>query len=294
MQVIGIDIGGTEIKAAVVNKEGQLIDKLIIPTPINDGSTKIINAIISIIKRYQMKYIDIKRVGIGSAGRINHTTGLVMYATNNLPNWTGVNIKKEIEKKCAITAMVDNDVNTAAIGERWLGAAKDLEQFVLLTIGTGIGGAFIYKGEVVYGQTGSVSELGHMIIYANGKKCNCGQRGCLEQYVSGHALNKKVKKFNSSWDSYTLLEQYELKNPVAVRIMDSFLSDLAVGLINIQNLFDPELIVIGGGFANTFTLWQSSIENIIKNTTEQKVFLTSAHLGNNAGIVGAAKMALDL
>src|SRR5690625_3192249 len=115
MQVIGIDIGGTEIKAAVGNKEGQLIDKLIIPTPINDGSSKIINAIISIIEQYQMKYIDIKRVGIGSEGRINHTTGLVMYATNNLPNWTGVNIKKEIEKKCAITATVDNDVNTAAI-----------------------------------------------------------------------------------------------------------------------------------------------------------------------------------
>src|SRR5699024_8324702 len=116
-------------------------------------------------------------------------------------------IKNEIEKKCNVQVIVDNDVNVAAIGEHWKGAAKNVNQFVLVALGTGIGGAFIYQGKVVHGLTGSASEIGHMIIHPNGRQCNCGQRGCLEQYISGSALNVRAKKINSTWNSYTLLKQ---------------------------------------------------------------------------------------
>src|SRR5699024_1415303 len=134
-------------------EKGEITDKVSIPTPIQSGAKGILQAITSIIKDYQLNDSEIDRVGIGSAGRINSDLGKVIYATDNLPGWTGTCIKNEIEKKCNVQVIVDNDVNVAAIGEHWKGAAKNVNQFVLVALGTGIGGAFIYQGKVVHGLT---------------------------------------------------------------------------------------------------------------------------------------------
>lgn len=291
MRVIGIDIGGTEIKAAIVNAEGVATHKVLRQTPKTEGASGILTTIFSIIKDYQLIDQELNHVGIGSAGRINSEMGKVVYATDNLPGWTGTNIKYEIESYCNVKVFIDNDVNVAAIGEQWIGAARDVNQFVLLSIGTGIGGAFVYQGNVVHGPTGGAGEIGHMIIHPNGKQCNCGQKGCIEQYISGSALNEKVSLYNPGWNSYTLLEQYNKRHPFAIQIIEEFIFDLVVGLINIQNLFDPELIIIGGGFGGTFKEWKSQAKYIIAKETKQDIMLKPAQLGNDAGIIGAAKLA---
>lgn len=293
MQVIGIDVGGTEIKAALVNDQGILFDRVSVPTPVQEGAKGILSTIKAIITNYQLTNQKINHVGIGAAGRIDPMSGKVIYATDNLPKWTGVNIKQEIEKHNRVHVQVDNDVNVAAIGEQWVGAAKGVEHFGLVTIGTGFGGAFFYDGNIVHGPTGSVAEIGHMIIYPHGRPCNCGQRGCVEQYVSGTGLNNSLIEVKPEWNTYLLLEQYEKEDPIAMKIMDQFLFDFSLGLINIQNIFDPKLIVIGGGFGETFGTWASHLKQKLNKHTKQDILLKKAELGNDAGIIGAAKLALD-
>jgi len=292
MQVVGIDIGGTEIKAALVDNTGKLTEKVIVRTPVQDGADGILHSIYEIMNHYSNNYTGITSVGIGSAGRINPRTGHVIYATENLPGWTGVHIKEEIKKRYDVKVKVDNDVNVAAIGEKWQGAARYVDQFVLLTIGTGIGGAFVYNGHVVHGPTGSASEIGHMIIHPNGKSCNCGQSGCLEQYISGSALNDQVKSKMPDWNTYVLLEQYKKKHPIAVELMDTFMFHLTIGLINIHHFYDPELIIVGGGFGDTFNQWKPQLDNIIPQHTERNIRTKQAVLGNEAGIIGAAYLAM--
>lgn len=292
MQVIGMDIGGTEIKSAIVNEQGLMTDKVIVSTPIQGGSDAILQTLQSIIRKYQLQYPHIKKVGIGSAGRIDHQSGHVLYATNNLPGWTGINIKDEIESQTQLEVFVENDVNVAALGEDWLGAAQKVDHFVLLTIGTGVGAAFIHQGKIVNGPNGSVGEIGHMILYPGGKSCNCGQDGCLEQYISGTALNLMAKELNPEWDSYKLMKELGMEHKKAVQTMDVFIYHLAIGLINIYHFYDPELIIIGGGIGNTFLQWQDRLEQMLNSLSTRPFIIKKAKLGNNAGILGAAKFTM--
>lgn len=294
MEVIGIDIGGTKIQAGVINDSGQVTRRITVPTPVQEGRAGMINQLANMINEYKAAFPQVAAIGIGSAGRIHRQTGKVLYATDNLPGWTGTELKKSLESRCDIPVFVENDVNTAALGEGWLGAGRKYNHYALLTIGTGIGGALVHDGALLSGPTGSVGEIGHTILYPNGKVCNCGQKGCLEQYVSGTALMAMAKEIHPEWDSRKLIEQAQAAHGASVQKLEIFVRHLAISLVTLHHVYDPELIIIGGGVGETFALWQETLANELALLTPRAPFaIVPAELGDHAGLLGAAYLALQ-
>lgn len=292
---IGLDIGGTEIKGALVDAEGHMTEPLAVTTPAKEGRDRIIEAasglIGSLIQNAQG--VEIAGIGIGTAGRVDRPSGRIVYATDNIPGWTGTEIKGEIGKRFPYRVSVENDVNAAAWGEAWLGAGKETQSFVLVALGTGIGGAFMYEGNVLPGLRGGFAEIGHLIVDPGGEPCTCGQRGCWETKCSGTALSRIAKSVQPEWTSRYLVQAYAEGNEQASKAMDTYLSDLARGLISVQQAYDPEVIVMGGGVSDGYPLWSMELQNKLRQMSMLPIRLAKAELGNRAGIIGAVKWAMN-
>ncbi|WP_313998047.1 ROK family protein [uncultured Paenibacillus sp.] len=289
---VGIDVGGSAIKGGLVTRRGELILEDARRTPVEAGRAGIVEAIADLA----VTLIDSSRspvigVGIGSAGAIDPDTGSVSRATDNLPGWTGTPLAELLAERTGLPVKVDNDVHAAALGEAWTGAAKTYDSFVFVALGTGVGGALTSRGRIIHGFRGTAGEIGHMLIKPDGLLCNCGQRGCWEQYTSGTALNRMAKEIEGFWDSHLLFKRFAEGDSRAVEAVDSFVKDLATGLVSLQNVFGPEAIIIGGGLAQSSILWWESLEHRLKEMTTLPVTIIAAKLGNRAGVIGAARLA---
>ena len=295
-KAIGIDIGGTKINIGVIDEEGNIIDKIKLDTERNKGREHILNNLKEVIGELTAKF-HIEAIGIGTPGFINVDTGIVTFAGETIANWTGTNIKKEIEKVFPIPVIVDNDANVAAIGEGWLGAAKNFNSFIMITLGTGVGGAFYTeKSGIIRGQNWQAGELGHMILYPNGIKCNCGQNGCVEQYVSGTAIERLYReKHNENLSGKEIFERAYNGDEKCKPIVADFINNLAIYLVSLKNLLDPEAVVLGGGLIGSKKYWLDSVkEQFIKRLNSKICFsIIPAKLSNDAGMYGAAKLALE-
>lgn len=291
---IGLDIGGTEIKGALVDADGNMTEPLAVKTPALEGRNQIMKAVSDLIELLvqQADGSEISGIGIGTAGRVDRSTGSIVYATDNMPGWTGTEIKKEIESQFPYRVSVENDVNAAAWGEAWLGAGKDVHSFMLVALGTGIGGAFVYEGNVLPGLRGGFAEVGHLIVDKDGIACTCGQYGCWETKCSGTALSRIAKSVNPEWSSRYLVQAYEEGNKEATDAMNIYLSDLARGLISVQQGYDPEVIILGGGVSDGYSGWSKDLNEKLKEMCVLPVHLAKAELGNRAGIMGAVKWAM--
>ncbi|KKC28758.1 ROK family protein [Caldanaerobacter subterraneus] len=290
MKVIGIDIGGTKILGGIISTNGNLIKFKETPTQAKLGREVILKNLFNTID--ELIDEDTKGIGIGSAGRINFDTGVVEYATDNLPGWTGCKLKEILEKKYKIPVVVDNDVNAAAIGEMWLGSGKGYKSMLVMTIGTGVGGAIIYNGELIRGSSWSAGEIGHMILYPEGRQCNCGQRGCLEQYASGTAIYKEYNELLGEEKVSSAKEVFELykeNDDIAMKVINSFIKSLTLSILSLKNIIDPEVFIIGGGVIGSKDLWWDKLKIILG----MDVNVVPANLGVRATMFGAAKLILD-
>lgn len=294
MAVIGIDVGGTGLKGGIVDANGNLSQVTSVRTPVEEGRDGILQAIYALADRLKESAPEaVQAIGIGSAGRIDPVKGHVVYATKNLPGWTGTPLAALVEERCGLKTFVDNDVNAAAMGEAWMGAAKGCGTFAFLALGTGVGGAIVHDGQLVHGVRGGGGEFGHMILHPGGHPCNCGQFGCLEQYVSGTALNRSAQRIHPDWTSKILMEKCISGDAEAVRAVDAFAKDLAAGLVSIYHAADPAVIVLGGGLIDAKTAWWDRLQQELAKMTPKDVRLAAAALGNRAGMIGAAKLAMD-
>ncbi|MVO99571.1 ROK family protein [Paenibacillus lutrae] len=290
---LGVDLGGTAMKGAVIGIDGSFLAEQSVRTPVERGRTGILAALkVLIADLLAQSPGAIEGIGIGSAGRIDAGTGTVLYATDNLPGWTGTAVTAEIAAAFPYPVFTDNDVNVAAIGEGWLGAAEDLTSFAFIALGTGVGGALVADGRLIRGTKGAAGEFGHMLVQPGGIPCNCGQRGCLEQYASGTALNRIARAISPDWDSYIFIEAVRGGNAPAIRAMHEFTRTLAAGLVNVHNLFDPPAILLGGGLIDSRDVWWSPLESALQELTPVEISVRPALLGNRAGILGAARMAM--
>lgn len=293
MNVIALDIGGTKISGAVIESSGKMIEVRQCPTEAMKGAEHIINSAFNIIDDLTCNEYNVKGIGIASAGRINVEEGSVFYATPNLPGWTGLNLKKIFENKYGVPTIIDNDVNGAAIGEGWLGAAREINSYVCITLGTGVGGAFVIDGKIWRGSQWSGAELGHMILKAGGRPCNCGLSGCVEQYVSGTAIYNRYNELStdevkSAAEVFNLFKQGESH---AVQTIREFKRDMIDMILSLNNIFDPQGYVIGGGLLGAKNYWW---DDVVREVNEYKpTKILAAELGNQAGLVGAAKLILD-
>ncbi len=293
MCVIGIDLGATNITAAIMNEKGNILRELKTKTPNNEDSVSILKAVGDIVVLLQSSEFQITAVGIGTAGRIDKNKGEVTFSGGTIKNWKGTKIKSVLESKLGLPVFVDNDVNTAALGNSWLGTGSEFNHYAFVTLGTGLGGALVHDGKVVSSKYGGTGEFGHLILYPRGISCECGQKGCAENYVSGTALSSLAKEANPEWDSFELIEQYKIGNQIAKKIICKFVDDLSTVIISIQNMYDPEAIILGGGVMDTFTVWEDVLHMLLNENSNMKINVVTSSVGNNAGFIGAAKLAIN-
>lgn len=294
MRILAFDIGGTAIKIGLINENGQILESREVPTLAKEGGEALMNKVISIVHQYK----GIDRIGVSTAGQVDNIKGEIIFASDNIPGWTGMQIKKRIQEASSTPTVVENDVNAAALGEAFYGAAVDTESFLCLAYGTGIGGAIVENGEIYRGASGSAGEFGHIITHVGGKNCTCGGRGCYETYASTTALvNMAQKELNiENIDGKMIFKLLGEGNENIKEIIHQWLFEINVGLVNLIHIFNPSLIVLGGGI-----MCQPYVINYLKENINKyimpnykNVVITGAKLGNNAGILGAAHLAMNL
>lgn len=292
-----LDIGGTFIKYGLLTEDGELSNFKKQKTNKN-GTDGLIGQVIEIVKELiiQSDENQITGIGISSAGQVNHKKGNILFATDNLPGWTGIDIKSIIENHFKLRCCIDNDVNCAALGEMYFGNAKGLEDFVCITIGTGIGGAIVKDSKLIHGYVGSAGEVGHMIIKAGGRRCNCGNRGCYEQYASASALKRDIiEKLGMSYltpdNGFKLLITDYQTDQKLRNIMNGYIKYVSMGIINLLHLFNPAAVIIGGFVSEYDFLLKKISENVYQKampefTRDLMIFPTL--LDNKAALFGVS------
>ncbi|MBI5026056.1 MAG: ROK family protein [Nitrospirae bacterium] len=294
---IGIDVGGTNIKIARVSMNGEVIQKDMVNTP----SSGLKDALSSMLKGFIDK--DVIGVGIGIAGVIDRKAGQAVKSPN-IPELTDFPIRETLSKEFSMPVIVENDASVYAWGEKWLGAGRDFENFILLTLGTGIGGGIIYNGGLFTGA----AEVGHMVIEPQGLPCSCGSYGCLESYASGRAIvnravgeleknNKSILKECCEGNFYKLTSEDIYKaaldgDSLSREVFRETGRYLGLGIVNLINIFSPEAIILGGGLIGA---WDLFIEELKKEVTKraflpfsQNIKILPAALKEDAGPIGAA------
>ncbi len=315
MYRIGIDLGGTNIAAAIVNEEFKIVKKKSVPTGAERETKYIMDDMAelcrSVCAEAGISFSDIDAIGIASPGVANHTDGIIEYA-NNLP-FRRFHICRELSNRLGIDNIhVENDANAAAWGEAIAGAARGTQNSVMITLGTGVGGGVIIDGKVFSGFNYAGAELGHVVIEMGGRPCSCGRRGCWEAYSSATALikmtNEKLAECEESGRHTLMTELVAEKGKVsgatafkafasgdeaAREVIDTYIRYLATGIVNMINIFQPEVLSIGGGISGEGQKLIDMMADLIREDQYGTDFVVNtkvciAELGNDAGIIGAA------
>lgn len=291
MRILAFDIGGTEIKYAVCDENFNLTQKNSVPTNAHEGGRRIIDRVVEIAKSFD----NIDRIGISTAGQVDSIKGEIIFATDSIPGYTGTKIKEIVEAATGIPVAVENDVNSAAVGEAVFGAAKGQKNFVCLTYGTGIGGAIYLNGKLFTGSSFSAGEFGHIITHANGKDCTCGGCGCYEAYASASALVKSVNdNLGTSMNGKDIFNNFD--NPEIRSVIDGWIDEIVTGLISIIYIFNPALIILGGGIMNEAYITEEINIKLQRRLMPsfRNVRAVKALMGNDANKLGAAYLASKL
>lgn len=292
-KVIGIDLGGTKINACLINEKGEIIQRSAVETEAKKGRDVVLNNIQKSIEA--LDYNDVLAIGIGTPGFIDAKNGIVTFS-GNIEGWTGLNLKNAVEEFVDIPVFVENDANIALLAEKWIGAGKNYKDIVMITLGTGVGGA-IYneKSGLLSGSNFQGAELGHIILHPGGDYCTCGQHGCVEAYCAGTAISKNYEKLTGNLLSGEKILKISSQDVDARKVLENYQSNLAYFLTSLRNIFDPEVIIIGGGVIHSKDIWwDGMIEKFDKtcNNTEN-IDVVAAKFLNDAGVIGAGKIAFE-
>lgn len=297
---IGVDLGGTNLKAAAVSADGSMLERLNAATDLDHGPERIVDDIASCIEqlRAQRPSERLAGVGIGVPGFIRMAEGYIV-GSHNLPPLNNYPIRDAIEQRLGTPVILENDANAAAMGEKWIGAGRDVDDLVLLTLGTGIGGGIISHGRVLHGFIGMAGELGHLTVVPNGNPCGCGNRGCVEKHASATAI-ESMAKLVALGDNLSAREVYDLAvkgEDRALRIFESMGEALGVALATLINVFNFPLYLMSGGVLAAWDYFYPALEREVKwrsftyrNTATR---IEKAILGNEAGLYGAAYLPLQ-
>ncbi|WP_221567197.1 ROK family protein [Alkalihalobacillus sp. TS-13] len=294
MKAIGIDIGGTAIKGAIVDENRKIHHQITTLTNVAEGREGILASLITTIDRLLEKEKDIVGVGIGTAGRVNVKTGEVVYSTANLPGWQGINLHDFIENTYALPAVIDNDANAALAGE-WWNKEETYDSVTFLTLGTGVGGANMINRNIFRGNHWNGGEWGHVILYPGGRPCNCGNSGCIEQYLSGTALLSLTNEHSGNRtykNGAEVFEAFHTGDKTIQPVVERYLNDLALVIYNLSVSIDPEVVIIGGGVIESKDKWWQTFQQKLAEK-EVKLDVLAATLGNKAGMIGSTKLLFD-
>ena len=311
---IGVDLGGTNIAAGIVNENGEILFRKSVKTNLPQPEYVIENKICNLCKDLCTESglelgKDITSIGVGTPGNVNSETGVVGFNVNfGYIDW---HLKEKIEEQISgVEVFVENDANSAVIAEVIAGCAKGCEHAVILTLGTGVGAGVIVDGKVLNGYNQSAAEIGHMVISAGGRQCNCGRKGCFERYCSATALISDTKEAmlanpdSKLWkvcpniervNAKTVFDANDLGDETAKQVIDNYIEYLACGITNVVNIFQPEVVCLGGGVSNQEEGLLRPIREYLDREDYarhlmKRVTLKIATFRNDAGIIGAAML----
>lgn len=316
MYYVGVDIGGTNVKAGIVDEDGKIVIKSSIPT----DSVKDYKKIVSDVSAQILKLADsaligtdeIAGIGIGCPGMITSETGVVDYTCNL--GWRNVPLADSFAKTLDKPVFVSNDANVAALGEAMFGTGREYDDVIFVTLGTGVGGGVIIGNKLFEGYKSKGAELGHMVINVDGELCGCGRRGCMEAYCSATALIRDTKramendKDSSMWqfvggdidkvDGRTAFECSKTGDKSAKTVIDNYVKYLGEGLSNFVNIFRPQAIILGGGVCAQGDYLVVPVQKYVDEHTyggddAPRTLILTATLGNDAGLVGAASLVMS-
>ena len=312
MLYIGIDVGSTNLAAGLVDELGHILHRVTSPVPKDMTARRFGAELVRLSRRLceagEIDPAQIGSVGIGLPGAVDNGAGLFVQNPNMPFRDKNVPLREMFRKEWEVPVFLGNDANCAAVGEYWAGAAKGCDPAVMVTLGTGIGGGMVIGGKLFTGFANAGMEIGHMIIQPDGIPCGCGGRGCWERYGSATALiqlaRQEMERDRSSgmWDAAggdidnvsgrTPFQAARRGDPAARRVLDQYLQGLSIGMINLVNIIQPEVICLGGGVSNAEDdlllnplrelVWQGSFDK------DHHTRIERASLGNDAGVVGAA------
>lgn len=329
---IGVDLGGTNLRIAAVDRQGHLIEKVILGTQVSLGRDRVVRDMCDAIQQVAAKYKGsgaLLGIGVGVPGIIDMKTGMIRESPN-LPDWADYPAQSAIEKQLGTRVFLENDANSAALGEKWLGAAREVDDMAMLTLGTGVGGGIVLGGRIWHGMTGMAGELGHITVEPDGAQCGCGNLGCLEAYASATAVMRMAREAIASGDAaglghaatsdagFSAKAVYDLAiqgDEDARKIFRRVGRAIGIVVSDLVNALNLPMYVIGGGVSSAWEVFAPAIfeelrrRSMVYAATDPerssrgqgaagrvepngatKTLVTRAVLGSDAGLFGAARL----
>lgn len=329
---IGVDLGGTNLRIAAVASSGKILEKITTGTEVARGRDRVIDEMCASVRTLALKHrasSELAGIGVGVPGIIDMGTGMLRESPN-LPGWQNYPVRDEIQRRLAATVVLENDANAAALGEKWLGAAADVADMCMLTLGTGVGGGVVLEGRVWHGMTGMAGELGHIVVDPNGLRCGCGGRGCLEQYASAVAVKRMALEAIAAGQAPELARAMNENPEFTAKVIHQIAMQgdepareifrrvgtaLGIALASLVNIFNLPMYVIGGGVSSAWDAFAPAMLETVRSysyiyrvtapsqTTdrngarqdqalapEKHTIITQALLGSDAGLIGAARL----
>ena len=314
--VIGVDLGGTNVKTAAVSRDGVMLFKESRPTEADAGPERVMqvmnDAVDAVIKGAGIDRKNVLACGFGAPGPMNWQTGVV-FSPPNLPGWHNVPLAEEMQKRTGVKCYVDNDANCACFGEFWGGAGRGVETMCVLTLGTGVGGGIVVFGELLRGIDGTAAEIGHLQVMRDGRKCGCGAHGCLESYASVTGMVRTAVEAIESGRKTVLMdmcggdverltgqmisEAREAGDEVAKWVTNETGIWIGIGIASLINLLNPEKVVLCGGMIaageSLFRPIRETATSIAFEVPAKRAQIVAAGLGSDSGVIGAAGCALS-
>jgi len=308
--ILAADLGGTNLRIAAVNRNGEILNRQKTPTPTSGNRGDIIAAILTAAREcMETAAGEIEFVGFGAAvpATVNSQDGVILRSPN-LPELSGMEFSAVFSEALEMPVVLENDANSATVGERWKGAAQDVRNFIMVTLGTGVGGGIMINGELLRGPDGTAGEVGHIPVEPEGHPCGCGSNGCLEQYASASAISRIASELIPVYPETELHSDLEITpldvynaglhgDALSLEVFRRAGRYLGIALGGLVNVLNPEAIVIGGGAAAGWDLFIDSLRREIDyrafQQPAQRVRLRRSQLADDAGLIGITKLARE-
>lgn len=297
-KILALDIGGTSCKISVVDTEGKILRRDEFPVDTNHYEVPIIDTVIQEAKRFLGKE-SVIGIACSATGQIDAEKGTVIGTNGSIPNYEGCEIGKRLSEAFSLPCTVINDADCMILAEKWLGNAKDCQNAVGITIGTGIGGGILADGKILLGSRGIAAEIGHMSIDEHGDACTCGSRGCYENYASAKALVHLAEErlHRTGLNGRIIFAEAEAGNKDMQAVLDEWMDSVAIGIVSLVHIFNPEAVIIGGGVSAQQKLFieplAAKVKAMVMPRFREGLRIEAAKFRNDAGMIGAVCYFMD-
>ncbi|MBR0215754.1 MAG: ROK family protein [Clostridia bacterium] len=298
--ILCLDIGGTAVKMGLCDRQGVIHARKEASVCFDQYRTPILETVLREAELFLAEQqCDVEGAGISATGQIDDKRGIVIGTNGRIPHWEGSHLAEEVSARFHVPAFALNDANAAALGESFAGRAKGLENVIMLTLGTGVGGGIILGGKLYSGSLGIAGELGHFTLYADGMTCTCGKKGCFECYASTTALIARAKEKAGSEDlnGKEIFRRAQAGDRAMLSVLDAWIDDIVHGITGLVHIFNPDMVLIGGGVSVQEQLLMQPLRERVKAGVmprfAEHLSIERATLGNDAGMIGAARWYME-